>query len=458
MYKNILILVLVLTTGLLYNLYDKTSKKKDNYKIRIDTLGKQNNNLYNNLNESKLNNDEKDFYLNLVSKYSNKLYFKKIEKSKLIIDKKNYNFKKFQTFYLKTSKFPNSSGNAYLGYKNNSLFLVSGDGIFLNIDFEEFNNDEFDATVIKTNIKDLIKYEKFYNKSPFGIKDVLVHEDLLFVSYSNEIKKDCFNTSIIFAKINNKFLEFKEFFNPQNCISTKNKFGSFTPHSAGGRMDTFDKKNIIFTTGEYGYAIHAQDKKNIFGKIIKINIDNNKTKILSMGHRNAQGLIFDKKNNLIINTEHGPQGGDEINFNYIEENKIKNFGWPISSYGEHYGFTKRDDNHILYKKAPLYKNHIDYGFEEPFKYFTPSIAISQIVEISEFIETKNKFYIIGALGRKNTLNQMSIHFMEIDGKEIKSYDVLEINERVRDIIYIKELKKIILFLETTGSIAIIDKV
>ena len=74
------------------------------------------------------------------------------------------------------------------------------------------------------------------------------------------------------------------------------------------------------------------------------------------------------------------------------------------------------------------------------------------------IETKNKFYIIGALGRKNTLNQMSIHFMEIDGKEIKSYDVLEINERVRDIIYIKELKKIILFLETTGSIAIIDKV
>ena len=384
MYKNILILVLVLTTGLLYNLYDKTSKKKDNYKIRIDTLGKQNNNLYNNLNESKLNNDEKDFYLNLVSKYSNKLYFKKIEKSKLIIDKKNYNFKKFQTFYLKTSKFPNSSGNAYLGYKNNSLFLVSGDGIFLNIDFEEFNNDEFDATVIKTNIKDLIKYEKFYNKSPFGIKDVLVHEDLLFVSYSNEIKKDCFNTSIIFAKINNKFLEFKEFFNPQNCISTKNKFGSFTPHSAGGRMDTFDKKNIIFTTGEYGYAIHAQDKKNIFGKIIKINIDNNKTKILSMGHRNAQGLIFDKKNNLIINTEHGPQGGDEINFNYIEENKIKNFGWPISSYGEHYGFTKRDDNHILYKKAPLYKNHIDYGFEEPFKYFTPSIAISQIVEISEF--------------------------------------------------------------------------
>ena len=81
--------------------------------------------------------------------------------------------------------------------------------------------------MVKTNIKDLIKYEKFYKKSPFGVKDLLVHEDLLFISYSNEIRKDCFNTSIIFAKINNKFLEFKKFFNPQNCISIKNKFGSF---------------------------------------------------------------------------------------------------------------------------------------------------------------------------------------------------------------------------------------
>ena len=35
---------------------------------------------------------------------------------------------------------------------------------------------------------------------------------------------------------------------------------------------------------------------------------------------------------------------------------------------------------------------------------------------------------------------------------------LELNERVRDIIYIEELKKIVLFLETSGSIAIIDKI
>ena len=34
---------------------------------------------------------------------------------------------------------------------------------------------------------------------------------------------------------------------------------------------------------------------------------------ISIGHRNPQGLNFDKENNFILETEHGPQGGDEIN-------------------------------------------------------------------------------------------------------------------------------------------------
>ncbi len=32
-----------------------------------------------------------------------------------------------------------------------------------------------------------------------------------------------------------------------------------------------------------------------------------------MGHRNPQGLYVNKENNFILETEHGPKGGDEIN-------------------------------------------------------------------------------------------------------------------------------------------------
>ena len=59
-----------------------------------------------------------------------------------------------------------------------------------------------------------------------------------------------------------------------------------------------------------------------------------------MGHRNPQGLIFDKENNFILATEHGPSGGDEINLikvSNISKDKIQNYGWAISSEGEHYG-------------------------------------------------------------------------------------------------------------------------
>ena len=34
-----------------------------------------------------------------------------------------------------------------------------------------------------------------------------------------------------------------------------------------------------------------------------------------MGHRNPQGLYYDKEKNILIFTEHGPKGGDEININ-----------------------------------------------------------------------------------------------------------------------------------------------
>ena len=35
--------------------------------------------------------------------------------------------------------------------------------------------------------------------------------------------------------------------------------------------------------------------------------------MFTLGHRNPQGLFYDKKNKIILEVEHGPQGGDEIN-------------------------------------------------------------------------------------------------------------------------------------------------
>ena len=142
----------------------------------------------------------------------------------------------------------------------------------------------------------------------------------------------------------------------------------------------------------------------------------------------------------------------------MHDNTPKNFGWPISSYGEHYG-GKSELNIENYKEAPLYKSHSDHGFVEPIKYFVPSIGISEIKKIPnkfniEFIND----YFLGSMGNSLKEGDLSIHQIRLnkENKEIIYSDILGIGERVRDILFVEKINKFILFLENTASIAVLE--
>ena len=97
--------------------------------------------------------------------------------------------------------------------------------------------------------------------------------------------------------MNTSFLNFTDFFIDKKCVNWENEYGKFNAAQSGGKIISYDdKKNLIVSIGEYRYRNHAQDKSNIFGKIIKIDIDTKEYKILSMGHRNVHGMYYDKKN------------------------------------------------------------------------------------------------------------------------------------------------------------------
>jgi glucose/arabinose dehydrogenase len=164
-----------------------------------------------------------------------------------------------------------------------------------------------------------------------------------------------------------------------------------------------------------------------------------------MGHRNPQGLYFDKENNYVLETEHGPQGGDEINliqFNVTKKNVLPNYGWPISSAGEHYG-GKVPRNNEKYRKYPLHKSHKKYGFVEPLKSFVPSVAISEIIKIDK------KEYVV------STLRSKSLYKFRLNDKnKITDLTKIPIYERVRDLKFIDN--KLYLFLESTASIGIVS--
>ena len=146
-------------------------------------------------------------------------------------------------------------------------------------------------------MKDVISYEYFYNKYEYSIKDLLIHNKKIYLSFINEKEKDCFNTSILVAELNRNFLNFEYFFNPIDCVKKNNDLGFFNPHISAGRIEIIDDKNLVFSTGGFQYFGISQDIKNSLGKILKINIDTKNYETLSLGHRNVQGLEYNSKNN-----------------------------------------------------------------------------------------------------------------------------------------------------------------
>ncbi|WP_440670949.1 PQQ-dependent sugar dehydrogenase [Candidatus Pelagibacter sp. HIMB1483] len=443
-YIVIVMLTILLITGYLINKKNSSSKKNEIKNLNQQILTK-NQQLFN-IQKHFLKNKEN--INDLIN--PNTINFKKIISNKEIENFEDFKISKYKTNEILSSGNYRALASAYIDFYNDDkeLILATVDGIFAISDLDNIQNFK----KIKSNIFDLITYEDFYVNTQYGIKDILVNEEKLYVSYINEKRKDCYNLKILVSKINKEKLNFKEFFETSECVDKKNKHGYLAHQGGGGRMFVGDD-SIYFTTGEFRNRPLAQKKDNDYGKILNINLKSKESKIISIGHRNPQGLYYSKKNNFIISTEHGPKGGDEVNINHEPSVKVKNFGWPISSYGEHY--YKNYSTEIL-NKAPLNKSHKKYKFEEPLKYFVPSIGISEIIALNN---DDNEF-LFGAMGNEIVEQDLGLHFIKLDDqrKKVIKHKYIPLNERVRDIVISKNKDVIILFLETTSSIAIINKI
>ena len=330
-------------------------------------------------------------------------------------------------------------GTGFIDFYNNDLFILSARGI---LGYAKNFDNEISFKQIKNNLNDFIGVEQFYKDNWFSFKDLLIHDNNIFVSFTEEIKEDCWNTSLVFGKLDYNKINFVKLFSSDNCIHSINNIDKeFNAHQSGGRIINFDN-DVLLTIGDYRSRFLAQDINSVNGKIIKININDSSYKLFSMGHRNPQGLLLDKKNNIVLETEHGPKGGDEINLISLEEinsDNIPNYGWPISSAGDHY----KDPNGDKYEKYPLYNSHSEYGFIEPLKSFVPSIGISEIVKIGE------KKYAFGSL------NKRALYFFELNSEnQIIELEEVEIFERIRDLKFFNN--QLFLFLEDSPSIGVIS--
>ena len=157
-------------------------------------------------------------------------------------------------------------------------------------------------------------------------------------------------------------------------------------HQAGGKMVSDGPAHLFVAIGDHGQEgsiegtwpdMNAPRESDLpqtphshFGKLLRVAIGTGETEILASGLRNPQGLVADRQGNL-WETEHGPQGGDELNLML----RGGNYGWPLVNYGIGYtGFVAGHDTARILR-------HEEYM--KPVFAWVPSVATTSVLANDE---------------------------------------------------------------------------
>jgi glucose/arabinose dehydrogenase len=139
----------------------------------------------------------------------------------------------------------------------------------------------------------------------------------------------------------------------------------------------------------------------------------------SMGHRSPEGLAINPANGDLWETEHGPQGGDELN--KIEPGK--NYGWPVISHG------------IDYNNQPITGGIAEKeGMEQPRYYWNPVIAPSGMAfyQGQQFPGWRDSIFVGGLGGQLLDRLHMDYKTNKVVGEEPMLLEP-ELRARIRDV-------------------------
>lgn len=213
----------------------------------------------------------------------------------------------------------------------------------------------------------------------------------------------------------------KVIFSQQPKVSSRAHFGCRIVQATDG--------SLFLTLGDrYSRMNDAQTLDNHHGKVVRVKTSGGAhpgnpfvgragafPEIWSFGHRNLQGAALAPDGRLWT-SEHGPQGGDEIN----RPESGKNHGWPVITYGENYGGGAIGDG--ITSKA---------GLEQPLHQWTPSIAPSGLAFVTS--ERYGKDWQGNLLA--GSLKFRYLSRLVIDGERVVREEKLlpRLNQRVRDV-------------------------
>lgn len=269
---------------------------------------------------------------------------------------------------------------AETGYKLEKL--ASGHGVIWGMAFIDegkilFTQREGKAGILSIDTKKIKRLKglpKVRAKGQGGLLDVVLSPDFktdgwIYFTYVKAIGSKG-TTTLARAKLHQDTLkEWEELLVTKSTTSSNIHFGS--------RIAFDESGHLFFSVGERGVRSNAQNLGNHAGSILRLNLNgslpednpfinnpNALDEIYSYGHRNPQGIYYDKATKRLWAIEHGPRGGDEINLIL----KGQNYGWPVISYGKEY-----------WGPIAVGEGTHKKGMMQPQKVYVPSIAPSSLM-------------------------------------------------------------------------------
>ena len=187
----------------------------------------------------------------------------------------------------------------------------------------------------------------------------------------------------------------------------------FATSSAWASRIAFGSDGIVYvTTAAPLVDDKAQNLGSPYGKVLRLRDDGSvpddnpfvnevgvRPEVFSFGHRDHHGLAVHPLTGAVLNAEHGPNGGDEVN-------RIlpgRNYGWPAHTFGRNYDGTR------------LVQSPVGDGIEEPLIVWLPSIAPSGLAVYvgDQFPAWKGNLFIssarIGQIPRTGGLERVVVN-------------------------------------------------
>jgi glucose/arabinose dehydrogenase len=263
--------------------------------------------------------------------------------------------------------------------------------------------------------------------SLWGLMDVVLHPKfaenrLVYLSYHKPLGNRRATMAVARGRFDGTALaDVTDIFvakNPTTVASSRLAFG-------------LDGSLFVTTTADDS---RAQDPGEYGGKILRLRDDgsvppdNPFTKrkgylpeIYSLGHRSQVGVAVHPETGALWSTEHGRQGGDEVNVILPG----RNYGWPVVSYGRDYSGARTSPT--------VWQD----GFEPPLVVWVPSIAVTGIAfyTADRFPGWKGNVFVGGLQrGRISRTGRLERIVFNSRGEEIRRESLLtELKKRVRDV-------------------------